>query len=277
MTKKVIYILFILTTALTACDKKSISELRNEEIIISAYLYLQEPVTGIKISRPALDHNSRGAIINNASVSIRWKKNTFFLDYNESTKTYDYAFNNLHVLEGDTYYLNVLHEGKEYTATTIGPEEIRSINKSPDVSEFLIDPEISSTTELLQDEFFFTVSWQFDSASAYVANIKHLDIIKNPLFTSETTTPPVIRPFKVQPPGTNPVVLLFGRELKYWGKHELFVYSINNDYINYFPGEWNNFHENVNQDNPPGNINGARGLFTAFSRKSFPFEIKKEL
>lgn len=105
----------------------------SRKVVINSMISPDQEVVEVDLtySNPSLGEVSEGnsfEIIQNATVYLNDGSNTVELLYNDKSLTYQIDFTDFNIVTGKTYSLEILVEGKKYSAKTTVPKAIQDFN-----------------------------------------------------------------------------------------------------------------------------------------------------
>jgi len=261
---------------LAACDSTDAGE-ADDLLVVEAFLYAGEPVNDIHLSTviPLNSEDSLARPINDADVRLVKDGRTYALTPSGDDGSYFYSGDDLIVETGDVFQLEVDRGGTHITAETVVPAPPTGVAMTQNA---LVVPNFEGNRFALR-EFFqngenaLSVTWDnFDEDLYFVA-------IRSPASTNpDYILPEFVRErfagfeLVTEPTTANFYdILLFSLEII--GSYETTVYRINQEYADLY--------ENREQDSrdlnePPTNIAGGLGVFSAFNGRSTAFQIVRE-
>ncbi len=268
----------VVAAALTliGCDSTSTSE-SGDEIVVEAFLFAGEPVDDIRLTRViALDAEDLSEVpVTDATITLFEGANAYELTQTTEPGRYAYSGAGLVVETGDTFRLEIVQGGQFISAETTVPEPPVQLELSHEV---LGIPQITlgggrggfGGADRSRFENTLTMTWSNPLAEHHYVVIE--DLIEG---EPQYILPEFIRDrfegfqFVTQPTTENfyDVRIL---DLEIYGRHRAILYRVNKEYANLY--------ENREQDSrdlnePPSNINGALGIFSAFSSVSADFDV----
>ena len=265
--------LFVFLGALLlGCDSVDSNEI-DDLVVVEAFLYAGEPVTNIRLAEviPLASEDSVAAPISAAEVYLVKEDVRYRLVPSDSAGFYHYPEVELSVEAGDVFRLEVAYEGTRITAETVvppPPTEVMLSNQTLEVTTFG-GPGSGGGPPQLQDNAL-TLTWANPSDALHYVVIESL-VTGEP----EYILPEFIRErftgFRLI---TSPTDANFfdvsARALEVFGPHRAVVYRVNQEYADLY--------ENREQDSrdlnePPTNIEGGLGVFSAFNSEVATFEV----
>lgn len=260
---------------LAACDSSADDESENQ-LVVEAFLYAGEPVDDIEIATtiPFGSSDTVGVPINDADVWLIREGVTYTLASSDDQGHYAYAGDDLRVTADDVFTLEIEYEGQRISAETTVPPPPDNVELSksalivPDFDNgFPSSESIGNLSELL------SVTWD-NPGEAYHYVVLRAEADEDPDYILPDFIRDFIGDFELvtEPTRANfydvrPV------ELDFVGEHFATVYRINEEYAELF--------ENLEQDSrdlnePPTNIQGGLGIFSAFNSVTVPFDVVRE-
>jgi hypothetical protein len=268
-----INIFLFLLIAFSECEEFHNKSAFQDVLVLQGYLYQDEPVTGIQLTK-ILPFDSEDTIFTNipdADVNIEWDGQQFHLEA-DSSGLYNYPFDDLKIIERNSYLITVTYEGKTLSAETIVPERPAGLSLSSDT--IFIDDSLTPWQMREQENNSIEITWENPDNDYFYVVVENLE--ENPESIDLGFAPPQgTRNFRFlsQPYVTDRYILGFLSSIQQYGKHKVKVYRVNKEYAYLF--------ENREQDSryltePYTNVNNGIGIFTAFSYAEASFEVIKQ-
>ena len=262
-------LLFLLVVILSACAEESLTENENMSVVVSAFLYANEPVTNILItsSIPLGSEDTAGTPINDAIVSLIKNDIEYgLIPSGNNDGYYLYQGSDLSVEHGDQFRIEVVYNDVVITGATEVPSEIVNISISDTEIEI---PDMSGFTPGMGfeiDTTGITLTWENSDDSYYYVVLE----------TAEADPDTVDNIFGrfgrmrrfVSAPFTGSEYTIFGLTLQYLGLHRAILYKVNQEYTDLYESR-NQDSRNLNE--PLTNINNGLGVFSAFSSDTLFF------
>ena len=261
---------------LAACDSTDAGE-ADDLIVVEAFLYAGEPVNDIHLSAviPLDSEDSLARPINDADVRLVKDGRTYALTPSGDDGSYFYSGDDLIVETGDVFQLEVDRGGTHITAETAVPAPPTGVAMTQNA---LVVPDFEGNRFALR-EFFqsgenaLSVTWDNFDEDLYFVVIRS-PASNNPDFILPEFVRERFAGFELvtEPTTANFYdILLFSLEII--GSYETTVYRINQEYADLY--------ENREQDSrdlnePPTNITGGLGVFSAFNGRSTAFQIVRQ-
>lgn len=286
--KNILFKLFLIgfvTANFISCEDEAVYT-PDERFVVQAYLYANEPVWDITIRNavPLTVNDSIGEPINDAIITLYKNDVAYPLVSSSDTGTYRYPGDDLTIKTGDSFYIEAEVDGKIASAETSVPNNPVGVLMSREIIEL---PEIT-----IDDGFDFAALRALRDSMRLISleilwdnpdNELHFVVIENAEENQESIMPDLNGGFgmlrrrgsfrMVKRPTRESSQQINMSEIQYWGKYVVKVYRVNQEYADLY--------ENLNQDSrdlnePPTNIKGGLGIFSAFNSQNVYFEIKKQ-
>lgn len=267
----------LLIVSLSGCDSVD-SNATDDLIVVEAFLYAHEPVTDIRLVKaiPLSSEDTVATPINDATVRLVKNGVSYTLAPAGADGFYAYPGDDLSVETGDVFRLEVEGAGQRITSETTVPPPPEGLALSDQILEAPTfdfpgsgGPGGPGVPGRIQDNTL-TVTWENPS------NLLHYVVIES-LSTGEPEyiLPDFVRErftgFRLvtRPTDINFFDIRVG-VLEVFGPHRAIVYRVNREYADLY--------ENREQDSrdlnePPTNIEGGLGVFSAFNSRSIPFDV----
>lgn len=265
-----------LALALGACDSGlGFVPLDPDTFVIQAFLFTGEPVAAVSVTGVLpIDAESTEVPEPISDARITLIKDGVRYDLvptpGEAGK-YDYPGDDLAVAVGDFFQLEARHGNRTATAETVVPSPPTGLTLSVDS---LIVPEFGGGFGSRGGgggglAAGVTARWSNPSSELHFVVIDNVETDPEILPTTEIFSR--LAPRIVQRPTAADSSIVRLLVLTHFGNHRLKLYRINDEYADLYEG--------LNQDSrdlnePPSNIHGALGVFSAFSADSTFFEVR---
>jgi hypothetical protein len=230
----------------------------NEQLMVEAYIYANEHVDHVKIARI----NDEGDVdlipVNDARVKISQGDLNASLELkSEAQGVYEITDPELVFSGSESLLLEIVHNGKTYTATTNFPSAIENLT---------ITEDYVNITEALSDEVALTtLSWSdAEEAQTYCIFARGVE--------SDTATTYPIQPSYDSPLytlHTGNSVDLYPDHFTHIGSYQLYVSAVNDEYMQMY-----SLNSAPELQGAPSNIQGAWGVFTAFNGQSVDITVE---
>ena len=252
---------------LIGCD--TIDSGQDEELwVVEAFLYAGEPVEDVRLSRAIAltSEDTTAAPVNGASVSLVRDGQMFGLSQVGLEGQYIHLGEHLTIQAGDVFELVIEADGQSVTAVTEVPPAPENVALSSDVLEV---PAFGGGPPQINDNFL-TVTWDNADESLHYVVIESTERGELTYILPDFVRERVGRFSLITRPTEANYYDINLRSLEVLGPHEVRVYRINKEYADLY--------ENRQQDSrdlnePPTNIRGGLGVFSAFNSRSLSFEV----
>ncbi len=273
--KNRIALLFIAALAGTvvACDTDlAFAPTTPDTFVVQAFLFAGEPVTEVAVTGVLpidADSTATAAPIADARIAITRDGARFDLVPTEGEPgRYHYPGSDLLVKVGDVFGLEASHGDRTATAETVVPVPPHGLSLSATV---MSPPEFGVRGGGFQpgaDEGL-VARWENSASALHYVVVDNIEAEPAP-FAESPFGGGFARRF-VQRPTAGDSALVSARSLSYFGRHRVRLYRVNEEYADLYEG--------LNQDSrdlnePPSNVRGALGVFSAFSADSAFFEVR---
>ena len=275
---KTTIILALALLLLSACDSVDSGEF-DDPIVVEAFLFAGEPIDDIHLSSvlPIDSEDTLATPINDANVRLVKGGASYTLISSGTEGFYHYPGDGLTVETGDVFRLEVDYGSTRITAETTVPAPPTSVSMPvsritvPNVGDDFFA--IRELFQALNEENTLSVTWDNPDAESYFVALE-APANDNP----DYLLPEFIRDrfggFRIvtEPTTTNFYdIPIFSLEVI--GAYTTTVYRINQEYADLY--------ENREQDSrdlnePPTNVDGGLGVFSAFNGQSITFQIVRE-
>ena len=263
---------------LAACDSTDAGE-ADDLMVVEAFLYAGEPVNDIHLSTviPLDSEDSLGTPINDADVRLVKDGVTYALTPSGTDGSYFYGGDDLVVATGDVFRLDVDRGGTQITAETTVPGPPTGVSMTTTrISVPTVGDDFFAIRELFQalnQDNTLSVTWDNPEAESYFVALE-APANDNPDYLLPEFVRDRFGGFRIV---TEPTTANFFDipvfSLEVIGIYETTVYRINQEYADLY--------ENREQDSrdlnePPTNVEGGLGVFSAFNGRSITFQIVRE-
>ena len=275
MIKKIIF--FFSFFIMLSCDNEVPID---ENFVIEAFLFQGEVIDDIKIIETKLwnSSDSTTSYIENANVKIYVNGNDYQLNYNTQIQRYT-TIDNIDVISGNTYGIEVTVKDRTATAETIVPTKPIGLKLSEDkviIPPLFLSPALPNLLANLYESARTTISWDNPNDEYHYLTIKYVDDDQDLIFSEEfpDALGEFFNNFSLQSQPTKELnYSALCLSLKNYGRYKVTLYKINKDYYSLFENQQQDGYE-LNE--PPSNVINAFGVFSAFASDSIFFEISRE-
>jgi len=255
-------ILFVLVAAAVALfsrcepDDGSDGQAFREPIIIEGFVYANEPVTRIMLSKFHGSGSLQSTPISDARVVVEQGDKSFNLQISDSVPGLYVQADTTHVPDGNrTVTVKIDYGGARYSAFSAMPEEITGLQ----ISESQIFIQGSTDDQVLTE-----LTWNPHPGGKYCVFLRQDG--RNVPLGGSSTFGTMDSPFgRIL---TTPNLGLEARAFPSKGSFTLYVTAVNEDYAQLYaapPG--------MNLAGVPGNFSGSVGVFTAFKGNLVELEV----
>ena len=268
-----LFITVIALGAAAACDSDlAFAPEIPDTFVVQAFLFSGEPVTEVTVTGVLpidADSTAAAAPISDARIAIIREGERFDLRPTEGQPgRYHYPRNDLMVEVGDVFRLETTHGERTATAETVVPVPPQGLSLS---ATGMAPPQFGVRGGGLQPgaEDGLVARWQNSAGALHYVVVDNIEADPAP-FAEGPFGGGFARRF-VQRPTAGDSALVSARSLSYFGRHRVKLYRVNEEYADLYEG--------LNQDSrdlnePPSNVRGALGVFSAFSADSAFFEVR---
>ena len=268
------YLSLTLAAALVAgCDSTSTEPEEADLVVVEAFLFAGEPIDDIRLTETVpLSDTIDAPPINDASVRLYKNGLSYTLVPTGDSGYYAYPGDDLSIEVGDTIRIEISYLNTVATGETVVPDAPAGVGIDRDT---LFVPEFGigmGGGGFNRENSQLAASWDNPD------QLLHYVVIESLEDSAESIIPEDFQRFKggfrlVAPPTTNDYHFINMMELETLGQHVAKVYRVNDEY--------SQLYENRTQDSrdlnePPSNITGGLGVFSAFNSDSVFFEVVRE-
>ena len=260
--------------AAAACDTDLAFEPNAPDtFVVQAFLFAGEPVTDVTVTGVLpidADSAAVAASIADAHIAIFREGRRFELvPTRDEPGRYHYPGDDLVVRVGDLFALEVSYGDRTATAETVVPVPPQGLALSATV---MAPPQFGSPgggfdRGVLDNAI--VVRWENPANALHYMVVDNVEDAPAP-FAEGPLGGLLARRF-VQRPTASDSTIVPAPSLAYYGRHRIRLYRINEEYADLYEG--------LNQDSrdlnePPSNVLGALGVFSAFSADSAFFDVR---
>ena len=254
---------FMAVLALVAsCTKDEYNEDNdlNKRLVVEAYVYANEPVNHVKVSKVHNEGQANPLPLSTAQVWVRKDSILFQLvPHPQEAGMYIQEDTNIvpSGLEGPVE-LSITYDGHEHFSTTNMPAQIQGLTISSDI----IDVVPGDTTSVVA-----TISWnEMENASGYCIFIRNIGENAQPIsgYAPDVSNK---NPFVIVNHSTQ--IELNGADFSHFGTYEVYVTAVNREYVEIYDNP-----SDGNLNATPTNIDDGWGVFTAFNGQTLTFTVQ---
>jgi hypothetical protein len=275
--KNIFIILSIIVLFYSSCDETVTPP--SNKFVIEAFLFAGEPVDDIyiKTTFPISEKEDISKPIGDAIVTLFKEGIAYHLVPSDSVGFYHYPDSNLTVETGDVFQLEVKYNEIVATAQTIVPTPTTGVTASPDTLFYptlILQGATQQQTDSINGilaSLRMSATWDNPNDDYYYMTVESIENPALPLFPSIALS--FLERFKyVSEPINGNSLSILGVGLTSLGTHKVKVYHINQEYVDLF---LNQEQDSRDLNEPPTNIKGALGVFSAFNSGQAFFETAK--
>jgi len=257
---------------LFACDSNTLEDEPPDLLVVQAYLYAGEPVTDIHVTSTLSfgSEDTTASPVNDALIRLLKGDEMFELVSTDNNGYYHYPGTDLDVEPGDHFRIEVTGLGTTATGETDVPPPPAGVTLSRTVLEA---PQfgfgLGGGRPGFGEESRIILSWDNPG------NLLHYVVIDGLEDEAESILPDFITSRRgrfrfITRPNEDASYLINVLVLEHLGSHRARVYRVNQEYADLY--------ENREQDSrdlnePPDNIIGGLGVFSAFNSEEIFFEV----
>lgn len=245
---------------LVGCEDDSQTDIPDPQnlLIVEGYIFANEPVDHIRISKVHQSGQSSLIPVTNAEVALSQGGLTTTLSVLDSSRGVYHISDTGTVFSGsDPISLTINYNGISYSSQTSFPPPIHNLSISnPNIN-------VSNASE---NEVLATLSWDHaDGENAYGVFIRKAgsDTLYQPPNYSPSSDSPL---YTVH---THSAIDLYPDHFSHFGNYHLYVSAVNPEYMNMLGDD-----NSPDLRDGPSNIDGAWGVFTAFNGQSVAISVE---
>ena len=274
--------------ALAGCDSTAVTSEAGDELVVEAFLFAGEPVDDIRLSKViGLDtEDLTPEPVTDATVTLikvdagpeTPDAGRYELSHTDKPGTYAHVGSELTIEADDVFRLEIVHGDQVITAETTVPRPPENLELSDVV---LGIPQIGSPgtggpggfggrPDRSRFENSLTLTWKNPDADHYYVVIEDRvegepnyilpEFIRERFEGFEFVTEPTTENFY-------DVRII---DLEIYGRHRAILYRVNEEYANLYR---NREQDSRDLNEPPSNIEGALGVFSAFNSVAAEFDV----
>lgn len=263
-----------------ACDTAT-GDLGDDLAVVEAFLFAGEPVENIRVTSTIAfsSTDTTAQPINDAELRLIKNEVSYALTASGTDGFYHYAGDDLEVLPGDNFQLEMDYLGQRATATTVVPPPPVAVVLDSTIMEVPTfefggggprgggpPPDRGNLDNRL------TVTWDNSDDLLHYVVINGLQEDHESIFP-EFIGQRIGRFRFISEPSRDSFFEINLLILEGIGSHEARVYRVNQEYADLYESR---VQDSRDLNEPPNNIDGALGIFSAFNSTAIPFEVKRE-
>jgi uncharacterized protein DUF4249 len=265
----------LIVGALAGCDSFSTEPETTNLFVVEAFLFAGEAIDDIRVRETIpLSDTLEAPPINDATVELLKNGLTYTLVAVGDSGYYEYTGNDLTVEAGDTFGLEVFYDGVRATGETVVPNAPLGVGIDRDT---LWVPELvvgmgGGGGGFNREDSQLTASWDNPD------QLLHYVVIESLEDSAESIIPDGFAKFAgrfrlVAEPTKDDYHFIDMRALRDLGRHIARVYRVNEEYAQLYE---NRTQDSRDLNEPPSNISGGLGVFSAFNSDSMAFVVVRE-
>lgn len=269
--KRFLYLILLIAIG---CESNQEIDFYNTDVaVVQGYLFVGEPVQGIKISRLIpfiVEDEDESFAVNDVDPVITWNGTEYPLTLSPGDSGYyHYEGEALEVLEGETYFLNFEYEGKQIASSTTVPTKPTGLDLS--VEELTVPPILTFADIRGREVDDIEVYWENDESEYYFVLIENIEATPASLDVNGILANLPARFSFVAEPTQLDVYNIRGITLLQYGEHQVKLFKVNSSYADlYITSE----QDSRSLNEPLSNIDNGLGIFTSFNFAEDTFLVK---
>ncbi|MBN2519104.1 MAG: DUF4249 family protein [Bacteroidales bacterium] len=276
MCTKIFIFLILFISFFYSCEDDISKTDISDKIVLEGYLYQDVPVTGIHLSQ-TLPFNSEDTVfpaIADAEVTLEWNGIQYQLEPSEEQGYYEYVFNDLQIIESNTYSIAIKYNNQIITAITTVPEKPANLALS-DTVIYISENFTPMGMGSFNDTNEITMTWDNPDNDYFYVVVENIDPDPEDIELGFSPTGGGRFNFRFlsQPFQTDTYVLRTFMSIQQYGLHQVKVYRVNQEYVDLYERREQ---DSRNLTEPLTNVKNGLGIFTAFSYAIDTFIVKKE-
>lgn len=270
-----IFVAIFVAALFTGCDSTSTEPNEGDLVVVEAFLFAGEPIDDIRLTETvALSDTVEAPPINDASVVLYKNGGSYTLVSTGDSGYYAYPGDDLAIEVGDTIGIEISYLNTVATGETVVPDAPVGVGIDRDT---LYVPEFGFGMGMggggfNRENSQLAASWDNPN------QLLHYVVIESMEDSAESIMPDDFPQFMgrfrlVAPPTTNDYHFINMMELETLGLHVAKVYRVNEEYAELYE---NRTQDSRDLNEPPSNIHGGLGVFSAFNSDSVLFVVVRE-
>ncbi len=259
LPKSIFYFFTVLILGLSACSNEddSIQDQNENAISVEAYIYANEPVAYIKLSKIEGNGNAQGIALQDADVSIAQGNSDLQFVHSDTEPGHYYQVDSMQTItEHSDLVLHIMNEGMAFALPTQIP---------PQITGLTISSETITLTPNNLDSIMATISWDAIEGYSYCIFIRNMEYGSFPVNYLDGQTIESGAFYSLH--HTNEVQLRC-RDFSHYGTYDLYVTAVTDDYANFYSNPMAQpFVENTTGQAP------SWGIFTAFNGRAKNIQV----
>lgn len=237
------------------------------QFVIEGFLYAGQPVDSIRItSTVPLGSTDTTATPIDSAHAVLIKNGTTYALVSAGNGYYRYPGSDLAVQAGDLFQLQASYAGEVATAQTIVPDPPQSVVPSSSVLTVTVATTSFGGQGVGGDSI--QISWSNPDGRYYYVTLESLDSSAALILTTSNRFSGRFR--LITQPTTSDHYTVTPRLMRVLGPHVARIYRVNKEYADLYA---NRMQDSRDLNEPPSNVVGALGVFTAFNLQSVYFDV----
>ena len=260
-----------LVAAFMACaDTATSPEDDALQVVVEAFLFAGEAVDDVRLTQtvPLGEDPSLAPTVDDAVVTLVRGTERWRLSRLDEPGGYGYLGDDLEVREGDRFRLEVEAFGRTATGETVVPAPPLAVELDRDRLEIpVITPGVIRTGVL--QSLQVTVTWENPDTRLHFVDVEGLDPDAEAILPGFVSDRP--GRFRLRSaPTAEAFHTIRLPQLETLGRHRAIVYRVNQEYADLYG---NRIQDSRDLNEPPSNIHGGLGVFSAFNSVARDFEL----
>ena len=244
-----------------------------DTFVIQAFIFADEPVEWVTVSGVLpidADSTEVAPVISNAEITISRGAERFDLQPTSGEPgRYHYSGDDLDIQIGDVFRLEVTVDDRTATAETVVPMAPVGLGLSADSLIAPAFPPQRGQGPGNRLNWRITANWTNTGDQLHFVVIDNIEEAPQILPTTAIFSRFASR--LIQQPTAADSSIVRVVMLTHYGQHRLKLYRVNEEYVDLYRGLQQ---DSRDLNEPPSNVHGALGIFSAFSADSSFFEVR---
>jgi len=244
-----------------------------DTFVIQAFIFADEPVEWVTVSGVLpidADSTEVAPVISNAEITISRGAERFDLQPTSGEPgRYHYSGDDLDIQIGDVFRLEATVDGRTATAETVVPMAPVGLGLSADSLIAPTFPPQRGQGPGNRLNWRITANWTNTGDQLHFVVIDNIEEAPQILPTTAIFSRFASR--LIQQPTAADSSIVRVVMLTHYGQHRLKLYRVNEEYVDLYRGLQQ---DSRDLNEPPSNVHGALGIFSAFSADSSFFEVR---
>ena len=244
-----------------------------DTFVIQAFIFADEPVEWVTVSGVLpidADSTEVAPVISNAEITISRGAERFDLQPTSGEPgRYHYSGDDLDIQIGDVFRLEATVDGRTATAETVVPMAPVGLGLSADSLIAPAFPPQRGQGPGNRLNWRITANWTNTGDQLHFVVIDNIEEAPQILPTTAIFSRFASR--LIQQPTAADSSIVRVVMLTHYGQHRLKLYRVNEEYVDLYRGLQQ---DSRDLNEPPSNVHGALGIFSAFSADSSFFEVR---